>query len=263
MPAMTTLVYPIVTLAVVLAAWSATADDPHPARTPVVVELFTSEGCSSCPAADALLAKLAATQPVAGAEVIALSEHVDYWNRLGWTDPFASKQFSQRQGDYAAASRQSRVYTPQMVVDGGAEFVGSDARRATAEIARAAKEQKAVVELAHAPGGSGLRVAVRSLPPGQARGTADVLLAVVEDGLSSDVRRGENAGRQLEHTAVVRRLEVLGSVAGSGERFDRWVALVPDPSWRRDRLRAVAFVQERGSRRILGAAQIRLGAAQS
>lgn len=228
----------------------------------MIVELFTSEGCSSCPAADVLLAKLVATQPVAGAEVIALSEHVDYWNRLGWADPFASKQFSQRQGDYAA-STQSRVYTPQMVVDGGAEFVGSDARRATAEIARAAKQRKAVVELAHAPGGAGLRVTVRSLPPGQARGTAEVLLAVVEDDLTSDVRRGENAGRQLSHTAVVRRLEVLGSVAGSGEPFDRRVALVPDPSWRRDRLRAVAFVQERESRRILGAAQIRLGAPQS
>ncbi|MBC8645642.1 MAG: DUF1223 domain-containing protein, partial [Thermoanaerobaculia bacterium] len=123
--------HPIFELGVVLAAWSATSGDPQPARTPVVVELFTSEGCSSCPAADALLARLVATQPVAGAEVVALSEHVDYWNRLGWADPFASKQFSQRQGDYAAASRQSRVYTPQMVVDGGAEFVGSDARRAT------------------------------------------------------------------------------------------------------------------------------------
>ena len=250
--------YPLVALVFLLGAWGGSTREPTPARTPVVVELFTSEGCSSCPAADVLLAKLAATQPVAGAEVIALSEHVDYWNRLGWADPFASKQFSQRQGGYADALKQSRVYTPQMVVDGGAEFVGSDARRATAEIARSAKERKAVIELAHASGEAGLRVAVRSLPAGLARGPAEVLLAVVEDDLTSHVRRGENAGRKLSHTAVVRRLEILGSVAGSGEPFDRRVTLVPDPSWRRDRLRAVAFVQERESRRILGAAQIRL-----
>jgi hypothetical protein len=243
-----------VTLVILLVA-SASPEAARPARVPVVVELFTSEGCSSCPAADALLAKLAATQPVAGAEVIALSEHVDYWNRLGWVDPFSSKQFSHRQGRYANAWKQSRIYTPQMVVDGSAEFVGSDAARAAKEIARAARGPKAAIALERA--GSELRVSLRSLPPGRSPDAAEVLLAVVEDGLRTEVRRGENAGRNLAHAAVVRRLEVLGPLTG-GELFDRRLDLALDPSWRRDRLRAVAFVQEAGSRRILGAAQIRL-----
>ncbi|MCU1263294.1 MAG: hypothetical protein JWO80_6179, partial [Bryobacterales bacterium] len=101
-------------------------------RTPVVVELFTSEGCSSCPPADKLLAEIERAQPVANAQVLVLSEHVDYWNRLGWRDPFSSVQFSQRQSDYSAAFQKDGVYTPQMVVDGRAEFVGSNAGDAKA-----------------------------------------------------------------------------------------------------------------------------------
>nr|MBA2527451.1 DUF1223 domain-containing protein [Pyrinomonadaceae bacterium] len=112
---------------------------------PIIVELFTSEGCSSCPPADEVLARLEQSPPVPGVEVIALSQHVDYWNRLGWADPFSSPQFSDRQKGYAQAFRQPRIYTPQMVVDGRAEFVGSDARRAREEIAKAAREPKAQV----------------------------------------------------------------------------------------------------------------------
>src|SRR5581483_8973602 len=122
------------------------------ADTPVLVELFTSEGCSSCPPADQLLAKLESQQPVSGVHIIALSEHVDYWDRLGWRDPFSSAQFSQRQQVYSQVLRDSGPYTPEMVVDGATGFVGSESREALQAIATAARAQKAVVQIS---GGAG------------------------------------------------------------------------------------------------------------
>ncbi len=95
--------------------------------TPVIVELFTSEGCSDCPPADTLLEKLIATQPIAGAEIIGLGQHVDYWDRLGWKDRFSSAALTARQQLYQTRFGTESIYTPQMVVDGRAEFVGSDA----------------------------------------------------------------------------------------------------------------------------------------
>src|SRR3954463_5560674 len=131
--------------AVALAGDAGTDSRAARVRVPVVVELFTSEGCSSCPPADALLARLDETQPVEGAEVIALAQHVDYWNQLGWSDPFSSHELSERQGEYARAFGRDGVYTPQMVVDGRAEFPGGNSGRAFDAIAEAAREQKAEV----------------------------------------------------------------------------------------------------------------------
>jgi hypothetical protein len=118
---------------------------------PVIVELFTSEGCSSCPAADRLLARLEQTQPVPGAQVIAIEEHVDYWNQLGWADPFSSPQYRARQNDYAVAFHASNIYTPQMVVNGLTEFLGNDMNRAYHEIAAAAQAETTQIDLGTAP----------------------------------------------------------------------------------------------------------------
>src|SRR6202030_1914750 len=117
------------------------------ARTPVLVELFTSEGCSDCPPADALLKKLDRSEPVRNAQLVVLSEHVDYWNDIGWKDPYSSHEFSVRQGDYAHRFRLDGPYTPQMVVDGETQFVGSDERRAIETIEGAAKAEKVPVTL--------------------------------------------------------------------------------------------------------------------
>src|SRR5271155_1438766 len=118
---------------------------------PVIVELFTSEGCSSCPAADRLLLRLEQTQPVAGAQVVAIEEHVDYWNQLGWNDPFSSPQYRARQNDYAVAFKAGNIYTPQMVVNGLAQFVGSDMNRAYHEIGAAAQAETTQIDLSTSP----------------------------------------------------------------------------------------------------------------
>jgi hypothetical protein len=222
-------------------------------RQPVLVELFTSEGCSSCPPADALLLRLE-KQPISGAEVIVLSEHVDYWNQLGWTDPFSSAEFSRRQSRYSDVFRRDGVYTPQMVVDGGVEFNGSDARRAQQAIISAAKEKKAAVRVT--PQGDHLHVEVSDLPPG-AGDRAEVLLAITETNLRSDVRRGENSGRNLEHTGVTRRLEVIGT-AKPGAGFSADPKLVLGKNWKRADLRAVVFVQDATTRKVLGVAAVGL-----
>ena len=216
---------------------------PAPAGTPVLVELFTSEGCSSCPPADRLLARLAAEQPVPGALVVPLALHVDYWDRLGWKDPFSSAAFTARQSAYAERfGNAGRVYTPQMVVDGRAEFVGSDEKAARHAIEIAAKEPAAFVRVA--PQGEGLRVTVAG-----AKAAANVVLAVTEDPPPSDVRRGENAGKRLSHVAVARELRTLGKTDTRG-RFDGHASL-PGLSPGGPR-RVVAFAQEQISGRVLG-----------
>lgn len=229
-------------------------------RRAVLVELFTSEGCSSCPPADRLLADLERNQPVPGAEIIPMSEHVDYWNRLGWTDPFSSSLFSARQSDYARSFASEGAYTPQMVVDGIYEFVGSDRAKALEAIAGAAAGSKArvVIDRDAATTGStqgdlNLSVRVDNLN-GVERGTAsEVMLAITEGGLHSSVSRGENAGSKLLHTAVVRLIRSIGRIKSHEGGFSGGSDVRLDPRWKRGNLRAVAFVQETRSRRVLGA----------
>lgn len=236
------------------------AVDPVEGRKAVLVELFTSEGCSSCPPADRLLSELDQGHTVAGAEVIALSEHVDYWNRLGWTDPFSSPAFSERQSRYSRVFENDSIYTPQMVVDGRIEFVGSNTARARSAILEAARANKATINLSALPSqtsGVPIKIHIENLLAVTEGDRAEVILAITESGLQSSVTRGENSGRRLAHTAVTRSMEVIGSLQ-KGESFDREATAQIEKGWNRDQLRAVVFLQERESRRVLGAAAIRV-----
>ncbi len=208
-----------------------------PTRAPVLVELFTSEGCSSCPPADRLLEQL-------DPKAIVLSEHVDYWNHQGWKDPFSSSAFTQRQEAYGRRFNLESVYTPEMVVDGETEFSGADGRRALAEISHADRRPKAAVRISRT--GEGLRVEV-----GPAPASAGIFLILAQDSGTSEVSAGENSGRHLHHVAIVRSIRQIGSVK-RGAGFSRDVGLPPDAGAGR----IVVFLQESDQGRVFGAAMI-------
>jgi hypothetical protein len=180
-------------LIVVLVARNKPAPDASTTRNAVVVELFTSEGCSSCPPADEVLTRLEKTQPVRNAEIIALSEHVDYWNQLGWSDPFSSPQFSARQNAYAQVIRGDGVYTPQIVVDGQVQFVGGNLNQAIDVIGRAARAPKAAVQLTALPpssdGSRRLRIQADQLPRLSQGDTAEVVLVRERPAIQCRERR--------------------------------------------------------------------------
>jgi len=233
------------------------------APAPVLVELFTSEGCSSCPPADDALAELEKRQPARGAQIIALGWHVDYWNRLGWADPYSSPTATQRQESYADTFKLSGVYTPQVVVDGQRQLVGGSGEVIDG-IAAASRAPKAKLELsvaARAANSVQVRAQLSALPPVSANDQAELWLAITEGNLQTQVLRGENAGRRLKHTAVVRRLRRWAQVETGAKELSVPVSNEDlDPSWPRANLRATAFLQERRSRRILGAATLSLEA---
>ena len=228
-------------------------------RTPVLIELFTSEGCSSCPPADALLRKLDESQPVSAAELIVLSEHVDYWNDIGWRDPYSSHEFSDRQRVYRELFGLGSVYTPQMVVDGQFELVGSDERGAIRAAEEAVMVQKIPVVLSsihrEANHAIVLHVEAGPLPSNSAR-SGKVLIAIADDSDESHVTNGENAGRTLKHVAVLRSLAPVGTVDSSRE-FSRDVT-VSDKERKSQNLRIVAIVQEMAEGRVLGVGSARL-----
>ena len=195
------------------AASRISAQNPQATRTPVLVELFTSEGCSSCPPADALLLKLQQDQPIPGAEVIVLGEHVDYWDGEGWHDRFSSHQYTTRQNTYGTRFKLESVYTPQMVVDGSEQFVGNDATKARQTIAHAAQTAKLDLRLSnlsashsHVTGTVSLTSNSAALPD------SDLFAALVDPEAQTSVRGGENGGRQLHHAGVVRSLVRIGSL---------------------------------------------------
>jgi hypothetical protein len=228
------------------------------APVPVLVELFTSEGCSSCPPADRVLATLIAQQPVSGALVIGLSEHVDYWDHQGWRDPYSWSGFTDRQRVYAREKFGSdQIYTPQLVVGGEEQLIGSDYPAALRSIAHVAASASTVdLTVAAEERDRSLDVHVTGATRNSSRLDADVdvWVAVTEDGLSHPVTAGENTGRTLAHTAVVRKLASAGRWPRPAPHADLRLTLTLDPAWRTDHLRVVAFAQARSTRRVLGAA---------
>lgn len=232
-------------------------------RKPVIVELFTSEGCSSCPPADVLLQKLIEHQPVAGAEIVAFEEHVDYWNHDGWIDPYSSQEWTQRQLVYRNLFKKVE-YTPQMVVDGQIEVVGSNGKEALAEIEKAAHQEQTDVainsEAADSHGSQQFTVLVGKLAGNTAGDPAEIWLAVTEDGLQSSVNKGENAGQVLHHAATLRSLHKIG-VADAGSASSSFKAdtrVKIESRWKPENLHVVVFVQEKKSRKILGAASAKV-----
>ena len=202
------------------------------------------------------------------ADIIAFEEHVDYWNNGGWTDAFSSHQWTQRQQDYQGAFGRSAdgIYTPQLVVDGNHEVIGSNTTNVLTLVVAESKEPKIAVKIVPGASQKGMQaftVTVGSAADSALSADADVLLAVTETGLHSSVTAGENAGKALQHAAVLRRMDKIGSIRAKGNTFSGEAKVKFESSWKRENLRIVAFVQDKKSRHVLGATEIHVGEAGS
>jgi hypothetical protein len=216
------------------------------------MELFTSEGCSSCPPIDKWAARLDQFQPVARGELILLSEHVDYWDHDGWKDPFSSAQLTERQNEYAHELGLSQVYTPQVIVDGAVEVHPWKADEVKAELDKAASAQTMAVKIdGVAMTGGELTGKVEADGSGGRHG--DVFVAVALEKTETDVLAGENNGKKLTNVAVVKGLVKIGKVE-KGKGFDGAFKVKLWPGADAGNLRVVAFVQEPGPGKVLGAA---------
>jgi hypothetical protein len=246
-------------------AQAASSDAASGEPAPIVLELFTSQGCSSCPRADQLLSRLG-LDDATRALVVPLAFHVDYWNRIGWTDPWSAPAWSQRQDAYCRALEVAAgPYTPQLVVHGQAELNGSQEQRLLAELQLArAQPAPARVELAvsRADGGKPvLRVKVGAeVTRATGARTLELLVAVFENGLVTAVERGENRGLSLHDDFVVRRLEKAFSlVPDPGAHRERELELRLKRGVRVENMGVAAFLQDPDSMRIHAATSVRLG----
>ena len=231
------------------------ADTPHAtlavASHPVLVELFTSEGCSSCPPADALLRKLQGEHTAAGQWIIGISEHVTYWNQLGWADPFSSESFTERQSNYGDRFGLASVYTPQVVVNGAQEVLGSDEAAILRAVRLTDRPTTVAVTIGSImPSAGGVSVTFSVAGTSSAK-SAEIYAVIADDMASSHVLRGENAGRTLAHVSVARELT---RVASSTFPTTLTVTL-PDPPRRPDLSAAgrhlILFAQKPGGGRVL------------
>ncbi|HWG17526.1 MAG TPA: DUF1223 domain-containing protein [Acidobacteriaceae bacterium] len=225
----------------------------HPGANPVIVELFTSEGCSSCPPADALLAKLQQDQPVPSANIIALEEHVDYWDHLGWKDRFSSPYVTQRQRNYQSVFHLDDIYTPQFVVNGSSQFDGTNPSAINSAIAKASADV-APLQIVEVHVRNGASVSFKLANPAIRAKYVNLYAAIIEPQDNTNVKNGENAGRALQHINVVRAVATVGA-ASRLEDFDHSSFRIQLPV--KSRLvapRLVVFAQSNNFGPILGAA---------
>lgn len=220
-------------------------------RQPVLVELFTSEGCGNCPPADRQLAFLEREQPIPNADVITLGFHVDYFNDRGWKDEYSDAQYTKRQQLYSVRMGEESLFTPQMIVDGQTQFIGSNAAKASESITQAASVDKPDVSVTVK--GSTAEVAITGLTQHK---EAVAVLAAAEDGLISEVKAGSNRGKRLPHVSVVRKLQPFGKVSPAADEFHGTVQLPTDPAWKKENLRYVVYLQEE-SGRIIAAGRVK------
>lgn len=247
----------ILSLAILLLAISALPDralaaDNAPGHRPVLVELFTSEGCSSCPPADDLLARIDAQRSVEGTPVVVLSEHVTYWDRPEWHDPYSLESVTDRQQDYGNRFHLDSVYTPQAIVDGAAQMTGSDAAALLRAIAQAASSPGIDLAIEDAQiAGNEVRFKVGLAGGAAAPPNASLTAALADDSAQAAVGGGENAGRTLRYVAVVRVMKDLGKNAFDGHAFE----LKASGASKSDPLRLVVFATDRKSGHVIGVAE--------
>jgi hypothetical protein len=222
---------------------------------PILVELFTSEGCSTCPPADAMLEKMDA-QPVPGAQLIVLSEHVDYWNHDGWKDPYSSSSVTERQNDYVRALGLKTAYTPQIIVDGTSELRLADPQQFKQVFEKALATGTLPVRIVALNVGTGAPAIIRGrveVDQDPDRRDADVYVVAALDHAESQVLRGENGGKHLTHVAVVEQFKRIVRIAkGNGAAQDFELKLKSGSE--QTNLRIVVFVQQAGPGKVLGAA---------
>jgi hypothetical protein len=222
--------------------------------SPVLVELFTAEGCSSCPPADEFLMQLDAHQPIPGAQLIVLSEHMNYWND-SWPDPFASAQLTARQADYVRALKMRSPYTPQFIVDGTAEIRLNNAHEIEHIFRAAATSPKIPVSVAsmRVESGAPAHLSGEIEVNGSAeQHKADVYLAIALDRIETKVLRGENRGKTLAHVAVVEYLSKVGGLK-AGQTFHQAFRVPLELGLPSSDARLIVFVQEAGNGKVVGA----------
>lgn len=223
------------------------------AKTPILVELFTSQGCPSCPAADKILNDLEATQPISGAEIITLAWHVDYWDGFGWKDEFASPAFTQRQVVYSRSLNLGETYTPQMFVDGTTHFVGTKLDKATKSITQATKNSKSEITISLDKDKA--KISLPNLPKHE---RATVYIALTQDNLTRKIGRGNNAGKTLSHSSIARDLRAVASIEPQTMKFEGEIPVQFQPDWNREDLNLIVFVQENKNRKILAVGRVKM-----